>query len=242
MRYGIFSDVHSNIEALDTVLEAFKNESVDTYLCIGDVVGYATQPNECVEKVRRIASITVAGNHDWAAVNLFSLDNFNDFAKQALLWTRKELNDSSTNFLGSLKLMYKNDDLTLVHGTLDAPEGFDYMVNSEIAKRSFLLMGNDVCFVGHTHIAGVFIDKSVNYINFKRGGAITLERGNKYIVNVGSIGQPRDGNPNASYCVFDSEKREVAIKRKAYNIESTRKKILDKGLPRFLADRLLIGR
>jgi predicted phosphodiesterase len=242
MRYGIFSDVHSNIEALDSILEAFKKESIDTYLCIGDVVGYAAEPNECIEKVKRVASITVAGNHDWAAVNLFSLDYFNQFAKEALLWTRKQLNDSSADFLESLKLVYKNDDLTLTHGTLDAPEGFDYLVDTEIAEKTFLLMETNICFIGHTHIAGVFISEPDNYIDYKKCASIDIEEGNKYIVNVGSVGQPRDGNPDAAYCIFDSDKKEVMIKRKAYDIESVRKKILDKGLPRFLGDRLMVGR
>ncbi len=108
MRYGIFSDVHSNLEALNAVIDVYKKESIDKYLCGGDVVGYAANPNECVEKVKPLATVTVAGNHDWAAVNLFNLDYFNPVAKEAILWTKGKLDNKSSYFLETLKLVYKD--------------------------------------------------------------------------------------------------------------------------------------
>ncbi len=122
MRYAIFSDVHSNLEALEAVIEALKRESPDKYLCAGDIVGYAANPKECIERIRAITSLIVAGNHDWASVDLFPTENFNPAAGQAISWTRRHIDDDNRYFLESLKLIYKNDDLTLVHGTLDNPQ------------------------------------------------------------------------------------------------------------------------
>jgi putative phosphoesterase len=242
MRYGIFSDIHSNLEALVAVIEAFKKESIDTYLCVGDLVGYAANPNECVETVKTLTNIVVAGNHDWAAVNLSSVDYFNPNAREAILWTRKNLNDLSRLFLESLKLKYKNDDLTLVHGTLNNPKDFNYMTDGYIAEETFRLMENNICFVGHTHIVGIFIKDKDEYISYQRNDSSSIRPENKYIVNVCSVGQPRDGNPRASYCIFDTNRKEVIVKRINYDIKAARKKIIKAGLPKFLGDRLLLGK
>jgi putative phosphoesterase len=242
MRYGIFSDIHSNIEALDAVVTALKKEKVDTYLCIGDVVGYASSPKECIEIVKSLANITTAGNHDWASADLFSLDYFNAHAKEAILWTKKLLTEKDRYFLESLKLVYKNQDITLVHGTLENPEEFAYMTDECVAQETFKLMETDICFVGHTHIAGIFIKDKNEGIDYRLDAFIGIKAGNKYIVNVGSVGQPRDRNPKPAYCVYDTDKKEIHIKRVGYDIETTRKKIIDAGLPNFLGDRLLVGR
>lgn len=242
MRYGIFSDVHSNIEALDAVIEAYKKEGIDRYLCGGDVVGYATNIKECIEKVNSLAWVTVAGNHDWANVGLFSLDFFNEFAKEAILWTRRNLSDKGRQFLESLKLVYKNEDLTLVHGTLDDPQDFNYLTDGYIAEKTFNILETGICFVGHTHFPGVFIKDASNRLSYQECPNCKIEGKNKYIVNVGSVGQPRDSNPKAAYCIYDTDKKEVSINRVSYDYGATRKKILDCGLPKFLGDRLLTGR
>jgi predicted phosphodiesterase len=242
MRYGIFSDIHSNLEAFNAVIDAYKKEAIDTYLCIGDCVGYAGNPKECIEKAKAIATITVAGNHDWAAVDLFSLDYFNPKAKEAIIWTQGKLDDSSRYFLESIKLIYKNEYLTLVHGTLDNPGDFQYLTDKYIAKETFRLMETDVCFVGHTHIAGVFIKDKLGKVYYQQDDFSKIEPENKYIVNVGSVGQPRDGNPKAAYSIYDTERKEVQIKRISYDIQTTVKKIYAAGLPEFLGQRLLSGR
>jgi predicted phosphodiesterase len=242
MRYGILSDIHSNIEALNAVVAALKKEKIDTYLCIGDVVGYASNPKECIEIVKPLANIIIAGNHDWAAVDLFALDYFNPYAKEAILWTKNILDHKDRYFLEYLKLVYKNNDLILVHGTLSNPQEFDYMANVYAAKETFSLMENDICFVGHTHVAGVFIKDKNSSIDYSQDSSISIRPGNKYIVNAGSVGQPRDRNPKAAYCIYDTNKKEIHIKRVDYDTEAARKKIIDAGLPKFLGDRLLVGR
>lgn len=240
MRYGIFSDVHANLEALTAVIGAYRKEAIDVILCAGDIVGYGANPNECIEEVKKISRVTVAGNHDWASVDKFSVDYFNQAAKLAIFWTKAKLADKS--FLSSLELVYKNQDLTLVHGTLRNPQDFNYLINEYLAKKDFDLLETDACFLGHSHIAGVFIQKEDKTIYYSQHDLdITLQPGNKYIVNVGSVGQPRDNNPEAAYCIYDTERKRVEIKRVAYEVGTAGKKIIEGGLPRFLADRLAMG-
>ena len=242
MRYGIFSDIHSNLEALESVISAYKNESVDNYLCIGDVVGYAANPKECIERVRNITAVTVAGNHDWATVNLFSIDFFNEYAKEAISWTMRNIGNADSDFLKSLKLFYKNEDLTIVHGTLDNPQEFNYLTDGYIAEETFSIMETNTCFVGHTHKPGVFMKGIDGRIHYSQDEPCYIRPENKYIINVGSVGQPRDGDPKAAYCIYDTEKKEILIKRVGYDILAQRNKIIDSGLPKFLGDRLLMGR
>lgn len=241
MRYGIFSDIHSNLEAFDEVIKAYKKESIDTYLCVGDAVGYGADPQDCIEKTKALVSITVAGNHDWAAVDLFSTEYFNPLAAEAILWTKKKLSNSGSSFLGSLKLVYENQDLTLVHGTLDNPHDFNYLEDDYAAGQSFECLKTNICFVGHSHVAGAFVLDKNGEISYSRSGSIRIVPDKKYIVNVGSIGQPRDGNPKAAYCIYDTARAEVTIKRIDYDIDTARNKIIKAGLPKFLGDRLLTG-
>lgn len=240
MRYGIFADIHSNLEALKAVIKAYKKEGIDKYLCVGDVVGYGANPKESISKVEKIAMITVAGNHDWASVELFAVNNFNPAAYEALLWTREKLDDIERYFLESLELVFKNEDLTLVHGTLENPQEFNYLIDRDAASKTFGLLQTRTCFVGHSHAPGIFI-KENNEIFYMEVNSMEIKDGNRYIINVGSVGQPRDGDPRAAYCIYDTEKKSVEIKRIYYDIETARKKIIRAGLPRFLGDRLLVG-
>lgn len=242
MRYGIFSDIHSNLEAFNAAVLAYKKESIDKYLCVGDVVGYGANPGECIGELEALAALTVAGNHDQASADLFPTDYFNSYAKIAVLWTRERLLDKDKSFLISLQLTYRNEDLTLVHGTLDNPQDFDYMNNSYAASRTFALLDTDVCFVGHSHKTEIFIQDSRKQVEYSVSEHIDIKPGNRYIVNTGSVGQPRDGDPRAAYCIYDTEKKEIQIKRMNYDIEAARKKIVASGLPQFLGDRLLVGR
>jgi len=242
MRYGIFGDVHSNLEALDAVTSAYKKESIDVYLCVGDVVGYGANPKECIEIVNSLAMVTIAGNHDWAAVNLISCESFNPFAKEAIIWTRQQLDDNEKNYLETLKLLYKNEFLTLAHGTLDNPRDFDYMTDGYIAEESFRRMDSNILFIGHSHIAGEFIKDESDRISFKQEASFGISSENKYIINVGSVGQPRDTNPKAAYCIYDTDRKEVLIRRVEYDAKTARKKIIEAGLPVFLGDRLFLGK
>lgn len=241
MRYGIFSDIHSNLEALDAVIRAYGEEKIDKYLCAGDIVGYGAEPNECTQKVRGFTETVIAGNHDQASVGSFPADYFNPFAREAVLWTGGVLDGEQRIFLEGLALTYKNSGLTLVHGTLDEPGDFGYMTDIHTARKTFELLETQVCFIGHTHVPGIFCE-SKNGIEYKEDGNTDIKEGNRYIVNVGSVGQPRDGDPRAAYCVYDTGTGTVSIKRVDYDVNSARDKIIASGLPRFLGERLLVGR
>lgn len=241
MRYGIFSDIHSNLEAWKAVSAAYQSENIDRYLCLGDLVGYAANPKECIAAVAALAAVTVAGNHDRASVDLFSVDSFNPLAREAIFWTKRSLGGQERSFLESLRLTYKNEDLTLVHGTLDTPEDFNYLKDDFSAKETFRLLENNLCFIGHTHVAGTFIRDKDGRIEYTQDSRIKIKAGHQYIINVGSVGQPRDGNPKAAYCIYDSVTKEAEIKRTAYDIETAGRKIIGANLPPFLAERLLSG-
>ncbi len=242
MRYAIFSDVHSNREALQAVLKALEEEQVDKYLCAGDIVGYAADPKECIDTVRPLAEAVVAGNHDWASAGMVAIDYFNPFAKEAVLWTTRTLGKQDISFLGSLQLTYRNEDLTMVHGTLDEPEEFNYLVDEHSARLTFGALEGRVCFLGHSHIAGIFVKDGRGAVRYLKEPCVAIEDNSQYIVNVGSVGQPRDGDPRAAYCVYDTAERQICIKRAGYDVERARGKIIEAGLPAILGDRLLSGR
>lgn len=240
MRYGIFSDIHGNLEAFQEVIDAYKKEKIDRHLCVGDIVGYGADPTECIDQTKQLQALTVAGNHDWAAVDMTDITYFNPVAKQAIIWSREKLPAAEKEFLKSLKLVYENADLILVHGTLNKPEEFNYLLDVDLAILDFDLMKKNICFIGHSHTVGVFIEAK-GAISYSVQTQIKMDPIKKYIVNVGSVGQPRDRDNRASYCIFDTEKKEVYFKRVKYNIQKCQEKIVKAGLPPFLAARLMAG-
>lgn len=242
MRYGIFSDIHSNLEALQAVVHAYQEEKIDYYFCAGDIVGYASNSRECIGLMRELPGASVMGNHDLAAVGLMPLDVFNAEARFALLWTQAHLQEEEKVFLKSLAFVFSNSDITIVHGSLSEPKDFNYMFDAQEARASFKLLKTQVCFVGHTHYAGVFSCGTSGSVEYQRNFSIDIQPGYKYIVDAGSVGQPRDGNPSAVYCVYDIDKKKIEVKRVAYEVRATHRKIINAGLPKFLADRLLVGK
>ncbi|MBI3008922.1 MAG: metallophosphoesterase family protein [Candidatus Omnitrophica bacterium] len=241
MKYGIFSDIHSNIEALEKVLDALQEEGVDGYVCGGDIVGYGANPRECIDKVRELNPIIVCGNHDWAVGGTIDTEYFNDYAKVAIEWTRKVLNDEYKEYLNGLRLVYKDEDITLVHATLDSPDKFEYMQSIPIARRSLNILETIVCFMGHTHVPVIFTNEEGD-VQYLFDTDMEFIAGSKQIVNIGSVGQPRDGDTRACYAIYDTIHKRVQIKRVAYDFHITQKKILEAGLPEFLALRLGEGK
>ena len=241
MKYGIFSDIHSNLEALNTVLSSFQAEGVEQTLCLGDIVGYGANPKECIERIRSLGGIIIGGNHDWACAGRMETDYFNTYAREAILWTREQLNQEEKDFLRNLEPSYETDLLTLVHGSLDFPEEFHYIFDSESASRTLELSKTPICFVGHSHLPLIFSLGQDGYIHLSRSGKAKLEKGAKMLVNDGSVGQPRDGDPRSACAIFDSDRQTVEIRRLPYDIRLTQQKILKAGLPRVLATRLSEG-
>jgi predicted phosphodiesterase len=240
LRYAVFSDVHGNLEALSAVVEAAQDEGVTGYLCLGDIVGYGAQPMECVDLVRSLDARTVAGNHDHAALGKIEIDHFNVYAKEATLWTKENLDDDARDYISSLSLVEHLDGFSFVHGTLYSPELFDYIQTSYDAYLSLSKLPGSVGFFGHSHIPVSFIQKKV--ITYSLAREIDLSGGEKALINVGSVGQPRDNDPRASFALFDTEARKVWLRRVAYDVETAAARILEADLPSILGERLKIGR
>lgn len=240
MRYAIISDIHGNLEALEAVLQSIEEERIEKILCVGDIVGYGADPLKCIELVREKCSKCVCGNHDSAVIGATDIDFFNPFAKRAVLWTSEKLSETDINFLASLNLIEREDNFTMVHATLDNPKDWGYILNTFDAAANFQLQTDPLCFVAHSHVP-VTYQKKDNFVSAHRF-INKIRPDSQYIVNVGSVGQPRDGDPRAGYVIYDSKQQTLRLKRLEYDISKTQKKILDAGLPEILADRLSIGR
>ncbi len=243
MLIGVVSDIHSNLDAFSAVLEELDTQNVSTILCAGDIVGYGANPNECIELASDHVSFSVTGNHDLAVLNSSNTEFFNRNAKEACNWTRKKLEPFSFGYLSNLPLSLHLDDLNiyLAHSEISFPAFFDYVQTSYEASYNFYTMNEgSICFVGHSHVPIIFYQNEK--ILFNDTCTFSIPDGSKAIVNVGSVGQPRDGNSQSCYAVYDTEKREVTLHRLSYNIRQASEKIRKAGLPRVLADRLKYGR
>lgn len=240
MRYAIFSDLHANLEATEAVLQDARDLNCTHFVCLGDVVGYNANPRECVQIVREMNCPTVQGNHDEQASLYSSTRGFNELAEQAITWTRENLAEEDKAWLRGLQLARPVDEFTIVHSTLDSPHKWGYIFNNLDAAASFNYQQTAICFFGHTHVAGAFVDDGgVKRLKVDR---LAIEEGKRYFINSGSVGQPRDGDWRAAYCIYDSEQRLVEQRRLPYDLQSAQKKIIQAGLPRLLADRLDVGR
>jgi len=243
LRYALFGDIHANLEALEVVLEQYEKEGVDEYICLGDIVGYGANPKECLELVRQKCkrNLVVAGNHDHAICGKLNIDFFNSYARQAVLWTRDQLGAEDIEYLRRLELVHKVDGAcTIVHGTLNFPEMFDYITTSYDAHLTLELLDTAVCFLGHSHVPVTFFQGPT--VTFSMEPEIEIRAERKTLVNIGSVGQPRDENPKAAYAIYDTDQGKVWVKRIDYDIEKAGKKILAAGLPEILAERLKYGR
>jgi diadenosine tetraphosphatase ApaH/serine/threonine PP2A family protein phosphatase len=240
MRYGIISDIHGNLEALTAVLTECRRINVGSILCAGDIVGYGADPRACLKIIRDLKAPTVAGNHDWAVAGKLDFSYFTSDGRAAVIWSQGQLTLEDMTYLNGLPLLLKNQDCILVHGTPNQPEEFTYLTDSAQAAEGFLAVDAGVCFVGHTHVPSVFIQRDDGVMLSDRLD-FDVDMQYKYIVNLGSVGQPRDGNPMASFCVYDSAVGAVENHRVIYDIKTAQEKILRAGLPETLAMRLERG-
>jgi diadenosine tetraphosphatase ApaH/serine/threonine PP2A family protein phosphatase len=214
-------------------------------LCLGDLIGYGADPGACVDAVGERAVALVGGNHEHGAAGLMSLEWFNPVARAAALWTRGQLPSAALAWLGDLPLTAVVGDATLAHASPSHPEEWDYLLSAEDGFGVFGAFETRLCFVGHSHRPGVWSLGSSGPEHADRFTAwpaeVPLEDGRRYLVNVGSVGQPRDRDPRAAYAVWDLEARRVEIRRVVYDHRDAARRILAAGLPRLLADRLASG-
>lgn len=240
MRYAIFSDLHANLEATEAVLQDARDRNCMEFVCLGDIVGYNANPRECVRIVREMDCPAVQGNHDEQASRTVSSKDFNELAERALDWTRAHLTEEEKAWLRELRIMRQIRDFTIVHATLDSPSHWGYVFNNLEAAASLTYQQTAVCFFGHTHVPGAFVrGRGLQRVQLEQ---LTIEDGKKYFINSGSVGQPRDGDWRAAYCIYDLEQNLVEQRRVKYDLAATQKKIIEAGLPRLLAERLQLGR
>ncbi|HIG83255.1 MAG: metallophosphoesterase family protein [Verrucomicrobiales bacterium] len=240
MKFAIFGDIHANLEALNAVLEDANENDCSHFVCIGDIVGYNANPKECLVAVKGLDCPVVKGNHDEMVASDIELVGLNPLAEQSMTWTRENLTQEDKTYLINLKLVRQVRDFTIVHATLDSPEGWGYVTSKFHALESFGYQYTPVCFIGHTHVPAFYIKTSS--VEELGGRVLDMENGKKYLINVGSVGQPRDGDPRASYCIYDLGGQRILNRRVEYDIKSAQRKIIDAGLPDKLADRLSHGK
>jgi len=222
--FAMLSDIHGNLHALDVVLKDLEGRTPDRVICLGDLVGYGAFPNEVIERCREVSDVVLAGNHDHAAVGLTDISAFNPYAHQAALWTRNQLTDTHKEYLRERPFTHVERNLLFTHASPSHPEQWFYVFSDQDADLAMSTANYGTAFIGHTHVP--------------RDHHTSHGR----LINVGSVGQPRDGNPQAAYTLYDDETGERKLIRLDYDITAAGKAILDAGLPTFLADRLEVGR
>jgi diadenosine tetraphosphatase ApaH/serine/threonine PP2A family protein phosphatase len=243
MRIAIISDVHSNIEALTQVVRAIEGLAVDRVVCLGDVVGYGASVNECCDVVRRVAEVTLLGNHDAAVSGRMDYGFYYDAARHALDWTAARIDPDHRDWLKSLPYTHRIGEVGFSHGSPVLAESYDYVFATEQARELLPHMEElaEVTFIGHSHLCKAFAlhpAGDVNDVGAKRFG---LRRGYKYVISVGSVGQPRDYDSRACFVVYDVGERKVEYHRVEYDIESSAQKIFDADLALNFGRRLFIG-
>lgn len=245
MKIVIFSDIHSNWEALQAALAVIKNYPDAQVYSLGDIVGYGANPSECLAEVRKIAHVSLAGNHDHAVIGLTDIKYFNPYAREAVLWTASRVDMSDRDYLSSLSVYKKFPDrFFLVHSTPLYPERWDYILDMADAEKNFPGFGEPICFVGHSHVPMVVeYDPDAEDTCYRdKKGTIQLKADYRYIINVGSVGQPRDGDWRACLLIYDDQSQTIEFKRLEYDVSTAQAKIRQAGLPDFLADRLQYGK
>jgi predicted phosphodiesterase len=244
MRFAFISDIHGNLEALEAVFDDITQQTVDEIVCLGDIVGYGANPNECAELVREKCTAILLGNHDAAAVNLLGTHHFNSHAKIAIEWTASNLKNDIRSFLLSLPLTAARETLTLVHSTPYEPNMWYYITSLEEAAFNFQYFDTAACLVGHTHIPIIIVMDKQKEVYVHQNLHINLKEMNdaRLLINVGSVGQPRDRNPDSCYAILDTSSGDFSYRRIPYNIEKTQSKMRKIKMPDFLISRLVDGR
>ncbi|HPD18347.1 MAG: metallophosphoesterase family protein [Candidatus Goldbacteria bacterium] len=242
MRYAIISDIHSNLEALNSVLEFLQLNSVDKIICCGDIVGYGPDPKQCINKLRLLNNFSsVMGNHDAVIINKTDISNFNNEAKEAAKINKSMISKDEMDYINSLKTTLSENDALFVHGSPRDPIN-EYLFLLEKFNKVMSFFTEKICFVGHTHHPIVFESDGKDDNNFFQNiDVFKLKDNKRYIINVGSVGQPRDNNPQACVVFFDTKYLTVSFKRLSYDIEKTQIKMSKLNMPDKLIQRLSFG-
>lgn len=241
MKHGLISDIHGNLEALSAVLCDLEQQGVDSIHCLGDVVGYGADPAACLKLVARHCDTKLLGNHEYAALGLQSCENFNDAAKTSTEWTQQALDDECMAIMSDFAMDRPMDAMYLVHSSPFEPSAWHYILSATDAVIAFEHLKQSISFFGHSHLPTILREKVNGLPSFQTGHNFAADPEGRYMVNVGSVGQPRDNDPRASYVTFESETLDIEFHRVEYDIESAQRKMSEAELPTTLIGRLSAG-
>ena len=243
MRYAIIADIHANLAAFTAVLDDIERRGgAEEIWCLGDVVGYGPDPHQCIELLRQYNHVCVAGNHDWAVIGKLDTSSFNPYAAAACHWTAQQLSPEDIQYLESLPLVIEKGDFTVVHGSPREPI-WEYLLSTSNAKENLAYFQSKFCLIGHSHVPLIFKYSETDGCSFSQFlpniGLVLGE--SRLIINPGGVGQPRDGDPRASYAIYDDEARAITHYRIPYDIGATQSRMMEHGLPQRLVVRLSYG-
>ncbi len=241
MKVAVTSDVHGNLEALDAVFRDIEKQGTEKIIFLGDVVGYGCNPNECVRNIDKYCEIKLLGNHDYAALGLESTEHFNEAAQESMDWTQGKLKNATIQRLSDFEMEADFLDYHLVHATPGQPEKWHYILNPAQALRQFDNFSQKVCFVGHSHLPAIFEMDDEGILSHRAEKEMNIKQNCRYIINVGSVGQPRDNDPKACYLLLDTESELIQYRRIEYDIKKTQEKMRRAKMPEFLIDRIAVG-
>lgn len=242
MRIAIISDVHANLEALQAVTHDIENSNVERVFFIGDAVGYGADPNKCIKLISDLCEIKLLGNHDYVALGLENPKHFNVVAKQSIFWTRKALNRKAIERISDFEMEASFLDYYFVHATPDNPSEWNYLLTSEDAERNFDFFSQNYCFVGHSHLPIIYCRQPDGTVDIRESDSFEAKPDCRYIINVGSVGQPRDGNKDACYLIADTDTNSFKYRRVPYDLKKAQGKMRKAQLPEFLITRLASGK
>jgi predicted phosphodiesterase len=242
MRLALLSDIHANLEALEAVLRDLDGEKVDQIVCLGDVVGYGTDPAACLDLVAKHCQVTLMGNHEYAALGKMDDQSLNDVARISIEWTRDQLDSRLVSFIERFPMEHRIDTLHLVHASPFQPEKWHYILTPAAARRALDATDAFICFFGHSHLPTIFSVGKDGQVRSRFGHDFQPLDENRYLVNVGSVGQPRDDDPRSCYVVYDSDTVDVYYRRVTYDFTVTQKKMAEANAPALLIERIAIGR
>jgi len=242
MKLAFISDIHGNLEALVSVLNHIEKQKVDGIHCLGDVIGYGSDPVSCLELIHKTCDIKIMGNHEYAALGLEDTDDYNPAAQKSALWTKAQLSDREKAMIAEYEMSHNLDDILVVHASPFEPDQWHYVLTAEAALQALEYSDHKLCFHGHSHVPQIFAERDNDLPRAQAGHDFLPDEDTRYLVNVGSVGQPRDNDPRACYITFDTDEYEILFHRVDYDIETTQDKMSQANLPRMLITRLSMGR
>ena len=242
MKHALISDIHANLEALQAVLKDTESRKVDKIHCLGDIIGYGCDPVECLELVTKYCDIKLMGNHEYVVLGLLNTDHLNDIASASMQWTQAHLSDRELSILADLAMDAEVENAYLVHASPYQPDQWHYIVGIAQAKEAFGSFDQRLGFVGHSHVPQIFSLYPDGEYHSKGGHDLDPDPECRYLVNIGSVGQPRDSDVRSCYVTYDTTLQEIRYHRVDYDIEFTQAKMTDANVHPLLVERLGVGR